>query len=77
MSISNESEKNCESDLSKSSIDTKTSSEISFDCFDVLLSKDLALSSLDYLEQEDDSLSDEDAYLLYNSNILIISYRED
>lgn len=77
MSISNESEKNCESDLSKSSIDTRTSSEISFDCFDVLLSKDLALSSLDYLEQEDDSLSDADAYLRYNSNILIISYRED
>ena len=77
MSISFESEKNCESDVSKSTIDTRSSSEISIDCYDMLSSKDLALSSLDYLEQEVDSLSDADAYLRFNSNVIIISCRDD
>ena len=73
-----DSEKHIESNISKSSMDTHYSSEIVFDCSDVLSSKDLALSSLDYLEQEDDALSDsESSYMWYNSNVLIISCRDD
>ena len=79
MSKNYDSEKHIESNISKSSMDTHYSSEILFDCSDVLSSKDLALSSLEYIEQEDDdSLSDsESSCMWYNSNVLIISCRDD
>ena len=78
MSKNYDSEKHIESNISKSSMDTHYSSEILFDCSDVLSSKDLALSSLEYIEQEDDTLSDsESSCMWYNSNVLIISCRDD